>query len=400
MSWLEIVLLWALFASTFLAQIRLPGLPFAANNVLVPVLALALALLARTAIPLVLRAHRTLLQATILVWIWIWVSSFNGVQPTLSLRFAAKYSAFLVVGFSFLLLLERREARRTALRAVYLMLVVLAAAGLVEYWWPFSPFVDLRGHLATFPRVASLFVWPNQFGVLMAIGIAAGAALRHGGQLRAGYFLWSLGPLLTALALSGSRNGWFVFACLLAVLGAVRVLGIRQVGLVAAAFALLVVTLPVSRAQLGLGATLPLSLRFLEGNQDLSRLTTPAQTLTPRLLLWRAALEEIRQHPFTGIGLEVFTYSIGPAITGQNAINTHNLLLNVTTELGVVGLALFAFWLWVVFRSGNPFEWTTSVPLLGIGLGQIFDCFTYDYAFMTFAFFFVASYASGSGDDR
>jgi O-antigen ligase len=402
MSWFEIALFWGLFSSTFLVQIRLP-LALSANNLAVPVFALALAFRARASVDPVRRAHRNLFRATALVYVWLWVSSLNSVLPALSARIAVKDTAYLIVGFSFLLVLHRPTSLRPALRTVYLILVALAALGVLEYWQPVFPFVALRGQPAIHPRVASLFVWPNQFGVLMAIAVALGATLQHGGYLRPVYFRAPLVLFLVALALSGSRDGWFVLATLLVVLAAVRVITIGQLVRISGAFALVLLTFPVSTAQLGLREVSRLprpGFLEVEGGHDLSYTTSPAQTLTPRLQLWRAALGEIRRHPLTGIGLEVFSNTIGPSLTGQYGINTHDLLLNVTTELGLIGLALFVFWLWVLFRSGDPRDWTTSVPLLGIGLGQIFDCFTYDYAFMTFSFFFIASYASASRDRR
>ena len=403
MSWLEVALLWGLFSSTFLVQVHLPILAVAANNLAVPVFALLLAFLARTSIEPARHAYRNLLYITGLVYVWVWVSSLNGVLPAYSARFTVKYTIYLIVGFSFILLLHRRTSLRPAQRTVYFILAALAAAGILEYWWPFFPFVALRGQLKTYPRVSSLFVWPNQFGVLMAIGVTLGATLQHGGYIRPVYFRAPLVLFLIALAFSGSRNGWFVLGALLVVLAIVRVIAIGQLALISAAFAFILLIFPVSMARLGLAKSpgFPL-LGVLEenGSHDVSRMTSPAETLVPRLQLWRGALGEIRQHPLTGIGLEAFSDTVGLPLTRYRGFNTHNLFLNVAAEQGLIGLALFGLWLWVLFRSGDPHDWTTAVPLLGIGLGQIFDCFIYDYAFMTFSFFFIASYASASRDRR
>lgn len=401
MSWLEIALLCGLFASTFLVQIRLPIQALSANNLIVPIFALALVCLSRASLGATARRHRNLLLATGVVYVWVWIASLNSLMPAASVRFAFKCTAYPVLGFCFLLLFEHPTARWPAVRTVYLILATLAALGILEYWWPDFPFVALRGHLATYPRVASLFLWPNQFGVFMAIGLTLGAALRHAGQLRPLFFRTPLPLFLIALALSGSRNGWFVFVLLLLILFAVHLIRLAELVCIGLVWVLLLLTLPVPRAQLGLEprASIPLP-QFLESEvpHDLSTLVSPTQTLIPRLQLWHAALREIRQHPLTGIGPEVFSNSIGPAITGQKGINTHNLVLNIATEIGLVGLALLAFWSRLLLRSGDPRHWATSLPLLGIGLGQVFDCFTYDYAFMTFSLFFIAAYASGPRD--
>jgi len=403
MSWLDVALLCGLFSSTFLAHVRLPILGVSAIN-LAWVFALLLVLRARTSIAPAWRAYWHLLRATGVVYAWVWVSSLNGELPSLSAATALRYVRYLIIGFSFLLLLHRRNALRPAQRTVYVILAGLAVVGSLEYWWPL-PLVALRGEVSIYPRVSSLFGWPNQFGVLMAVGVALGTTLRHGGYIRPLHFRASLVPFLVALAFSGSRNGWFVLGVLLVVLATVRVIAIAPVAIISATFALILLTFPVTTAQLGLGKTsiLPL-LDFLEveRNDDVSLTTTPAQALVPRLQLWRGALEAIRQHPLTGIGLDAFANTICVALMGHNRFNAHNLFINVATELGLVGLGLFVFWLWVLFRSGDPRDWTTAVPLLGIGVGQLFDCFTYDYAFMTFSLFFIAAYARPrvSGDSH
>ena len=75
-------------------------------------------------------------------------------------------------------------------------------------------------------------------------------------------------------------------------------------------------------------------------------------------------------------------------------INTHDLPLDLATDLGLVGLVLAAVWLAVLLRAGDLRRGTASLPLLGLGLGQIVDCFTYDYTFIVFGLIFAACYAS------
>jgi O-antigen ligase len=177
-----------------------------------------------------------------------------------------------------------------------------------------------------------------------------------------------------------------------------RVITSRALAAICAGFAVILITFPVPTAQLGLTGVpgLPLAGRMHAAvpQAPISGTTTPVQTLGTRLDLWRAAVDEIEQRPFTGIGLEVFANTIGPRITGQHWINTHNLFLNIATELGLIGLVLVVIFLFELGRSGDPRHWSTSLPLLGIGVGQLFDCFLYDHAFMTFTVFFAACYAS------
>jgi len=392
MSWTTTALLCGLFAAATLVQIRLPVIDRSANNLVAPLFALCLAWCARDTAVGALRRHARLLTATVLLYGWAWLSALNGVSPALSLRIAGRYGGHVFVFGCFLVLLQRRAVWCRAQRTIHAVLVALGILGVIEYWFPVFPFVQVRGQLILYPRVASLLLWPNQFGVLMAIAVAFGAALRREGRLATWADNATQLVFLLALALSGSRNGWGTFAALLVASAAMRVMSVRRAVGLGLSLLLLVLSFPVPRAQLGL-RELPLPQATL-APPDLSHTNTPAQTLAPRLVLWRAAIVEIRRHPVSGLGPEVFATTIGPRITGQVGINTHNLPLNLATDLGLVGLLLAGVWLTLLLGVGDLRRWTTSLPLLGLGLGQIVDCFTYDYTFIVVGLFFAASYAS------
>lgn len=399
MSRLETALLWALFASSLLVEVRLPFAGFSAANLATPLVALTLAWRRREAIPAALARHRVLLAALLALYVWTWVSAANGVEPRLSMRFAAKYTAHLVVFVSLLVFLHQRNGGGEAQPAAYVFLALLAAIGIAEHWFPQSSFFGFfRNTSAAHPRITSLMIWPNQFGVLMAIAIGLGATLVRAGKVAVGSFYLVLPVLILALALAGSRNGWLVFSTLLTILAAARVVTAKEVATIVGLFVVATITFRVPTAQAGLSHVpgLPLEDFFtsVREGSTVAGSSSPRDALVSRSVLWHAAAGEIRDHPVTGIGLEAFANTIGPRITGQHWINTHNLLLNVAVELGLVGLALFLVLLWTLARSGNPSDWPASIPLVGIGVGQMFDCFIYDHAFMALSAFFAAAYAS------
>lgn len=76
------------------------------------------------------------------------------------------------------------------------------------------------------------------------------------------------------------------------------------------------------------------------------------QTSFIRINLWRASLEMIREHPLWGVGLDNFLYAyrgryiFNAAWTDPNLNHPHNLLLDLATRLGLIGLAvgLYLFW--------------------------------------------------------
>jgi O-antigen ligase len=82
-----------------------------------------------------------------------------------------------------------------------------------------------------------------------------------------------------------------------------------------------------------------------------------------RLNIWAAALEMIKAHPLFGVGFGHFSWrmlsylrdlgvipSIGPYAESNLA---HNTTLSVAAELGLVGLTLYGFLLWGVFKTAR-----------------------------------------------
>lgn len=409
MSSIETLLLCAMFAGSLLIEVRLPAIGVSAATLCVPLSAAALAWMRRDALREAFERYRPLLGAALAVYAWMWISAIGGFDPALSIRYVVKYTNYFVAFAALLVFLDRRPTTEAAQPVAYGFLVVLGVFGVVEYWQPQASFFTFfRRQPTAHPRVVSLMIWPNQFAVLMAIAIGWGATLLNRRKISPLSFYAATPFLGFTLALSGSRSGWLVFIVLFAVLALARVVSLRQAAAASAVFALALITFSIPRAQLGLTgvATLPIegliTMHSVEpGGTDPSTEARPPrgtgpprETLLKRVQLWRAAIVEIERHPVSGIGLEVFANHIGPRIVPEYWINTHNLFLNVAVELGLVGAGLAAAFVYVLLRTGNRRDWTTTIPLLGVVVGQLFDCFTYDHTFMTCALFFAASYAS------
>lgn len=92
-----------------------------------------------------------------------------------------------------------------------------------------------------------------------------------------------------------------------------------------------------------------------------------------RLQLWEDAFEIIPQHPILGTGFVTYRY------LGRSAdyLDTHNYYVKVTVETGLVGLALFAYLLWIIIREGIALFRESEDPLfqrLGLGLTAMMFC--------------------------
>ncbi|MDX1736178.1 MAG: O-antigen ligase family protein [Halioglobus sp.] len=70
-----------------------------------------------------------------------------------------------------------------------------------------------------------------------------------------------------------------------------------------------------------------------------------------RIWLWQDALEKIRERPLLGWGPGSSPYLIARSDLLQHLSHYHNLYLQIAAEIGLVGLALFAAWLWLVCRG-------------------------------------------------
>ena len=62
---------------------------------------------------------------------------------------------------------------------------------------------------------------------------------------------------------------------------------------------------------------------------------------THRIELWTAALHSIIERPLVGTGLGAYAITVDPRATYRTPIYAHNLLLDITVELGIIGLLLF-----------------------------------------------------------
>ena len=78
----------------------------------------------------------------------------------------------------------------------------------------------------------------------------------------------------------------------------------------------------------------------------------------------------------------------------KTAYNSHNALLTIWIEMGLLGLtaSLLFLWLWIKpsFR-GPPI---IVIPIMSMCIGQIFDYFVWQILFMAFQSFFFVSFAS------
>jgi O-antigen ligase len=79
----------------------------------------------------------------------------------------------------------------------------------------------------------------------------------------------------------------------------------------------------------------PITERFLSSFADSDT------SASHRIELWSQALEEMGQRPFVGTGLGAYAYTINPRADYRTPIYVHNLFLDISVELGLIGLLFF-----------------------------------------------------------
>jgi putative inorganic carbon (HCO3(-)) transporter len=103
-------------------------------------------------------------------------------------------------------------------------------------------------------------------------------------------------------------------------------------------------------------------------------LNDPNNSFVSRVHLWQAALRMLRDHPILGTGMFGFSRSIQPYRGGvyeENLIYPHNLVLDMWTETGLLGLVSFGWLLVQAFRISWR-GWTSGpLPWRAIQLGIV-----------------------------
>ena len=163
-----------MLSASLCTQIKLPAVGVGLQNLVVPACGVGILVLHRQCRRRVGKRLRTLLMALAVFSAWAFAASVASPSPTTSLYFWLKYNLLGIGLLAFLVLCADRDRFWFSLRMVHVFLVTLALFGILEVAGPHNPvFLLFRSDmsLTIYPRVASLMAWPNQFGVLMAVGV-------------------------------------------------------------------------------------------------------------------------------------------------------------------------------------------------------------------------------------
>lgn len=345
-----------------LILIAMALLPFsnAANAPMAVMAIIGGVMLLRHAKPL-LADHRAKLLLVLFgcIWLPMLVSLPTAIEPRHSLSTSLVFLRFPLAGVFVLSVLEKPEARRR---------LTIATAALIGLWcidamiqWQVGR--NLLGQPYDGHNLTGLFYPKRVIGLVVAAlapicfeeirRLVAGRSL----LICAASLLLAM-PLVLVIALGGSRTSWMMGAVACMSWGAYRYWRSEwphrhRLALLIVVAA--VVAVPLIAQAPGMESRVQQSLQLLRGDLDAIDRATSG-----RVPIWTIALEMAKDHPLTGVGPRGFRYkyvdyadSETPYIApdGESgAAHPHQILLEVATETGVIGLIGFAAFGVIVLR--------------------------------------------------
>jgi O-antigen ligase len=306
------------------------------------------------------------------------VSSVDAMVPAKSWGSTAGLLRYVPLGLYACFAVRRPEK----LRALLLATASVVALWVADAWLQALTGVSLGGH-ADAERISGIFGADNlKLGPTLAVlaPFALWAARERWGRLGLALAMLALlGPVL----LAGSRAGWLCYGLVVGAFGWREAGSPRCLGLWCGVGAIV----------LALGGALAwrTSGRFDERRERTRAVFSGDaqgldQALTGRPAIWRASVRMIAAHPWNGVGVRGFRYAY-PAYApandhfvvaescgvGEGACHAHQLVLEVLTETGAIGLVL---WLagvvlaWRAWRAAGASGRARAFPV-SVALGAM-----------------------------
>ena len=335
-------------------------------------------------------AWRQFTIAFALIWFAILIALPDTMDPEGSTTHALGYPRYYLAGCFMILAVSSSRA----------IAVVLAISSVTLLVWSIDVLIqagfgqDVFGYAATQTRLNGLF---GEGGPKFAIVTALLLPLAVAHMTKSWHpLLAALGISVIALAvlLSGTRAAWIELAVVALLYGVLvwRRYGQRMLAPLAGAG---VVALLVIGASYGLSDRVKTRVDDVMGLFDQSTWVSPgaakgststankgtgihhrsANSVTHRAWIWRASADMIASHPINGVGARAFRVAFPEHAHANDpyfnrpkpiiASHSHNLVLEVLTETGVVGLlALITFTGLLIrqYRRCNPARRTLMLP--------------------------------------
>ncbi|MBD2678350.1 MULTISPECIES: O-antigen ligase [Nostoc] len=391
---INIFFLLILFSS-LLGRIKFPGLNIGIHYLLLPAFSFGIISLSLKDTKEFIKKNKIIVISVGILYVWMWVSSLTSQFPSTAITYSIKYSSYFILYFAFLVLTFRKLKTSSLTfyyRCILYLLQIIGVLGFLEALVPNHWIFELLKFPSFYPQIGSIMQNPNQFGVIMGIGLCLSLTLEKQNKISAIELYISEFIFLISLALSASRNAWLIFLFGLIILLGYKVIDFKRAIAIISLWLLCILTIPVSTYRIGLGDSkiFPL-INLFSANPSEIVLPSPVGTALSRFALWKAAIIETIKRPLTGIGVGVFAEHIGTKVFGPKGFHAHNIFLNVLVEEGVPGLLIFINFLVIIgskVKYANP---VAIAPIMMFLASQLPDFFAEDYTFTTIEFYFLAA---------
>ena len=336
-----------------------------------------LVLLARRRIHLRDPAFRLAISLFACYWLPALVSGFGAVEAGKTWTTVATTLRFLP--FALFVGWALRDAARWP--------ALVAATGMLVALWALDAYVQMAtgyslGGPAEKERLSGIFGAGNlKLGPTLAV-LSPFVLLTARDRFGRGGLVFAFVLLAAPILLAGSRAAWLAYALVGVLLAWHETRDARRFATAIAAVALGVAAI----AALALhdssrfGARVERSLIALRGTE-----AAVDEASAGRLSIWHTALAMSAAHPLTGVGVRGFRYAYPAyAARGDRFVDTtsdtgashaHQIVLEVLSETGIVGLLFWLVGSWLALRAWLRADAAARSRALAPGLALVAMCF-------------------------
>ncbi len=247
---------------------------------------------------------------------------------------------FKVLEYALIFVIVSTEMRKEVMvkRSIYVIIaavLITCTNGMVQYFTG-EGLIRHRQliHMDYLRRISSSFIHPNDFGVYLLVVtiIFLSFILSKDNRFRAKAGL--LVPFvlsITSLFLTRSRGAWISFAGAFLVLGALKAKKMLAISL-----ALLLIVF--------------IMLPYTVQESIFSMTDIKSGTTWERLMLWKGTIDMVKEHPILGFGINTYSRNFPKYKPPEypDYRYTHNSYLHMASEVGIVGMLIFLFFLLAV----------------------------------------------------
>lgn len=293
-----------------------------------------------------LTIYKNKLDLPILIFfILVIISRFTSIYPHLSQLALYRITAYLLLYF----ILVNNFITFSKLERLVLYIVtmgtIISFIGIIGYFnknillslWPYASF-------STFTTTSH---FAGYIGIIFPLSLAMSP---YSNMRKKTYFIFSSAVIATSVLFCQDRGGWVQFlSAVISLIIFINFSGFLKRKWLTLLFVLILVIWAVS-----FYGFQPI-IKRLEPIFTLQFGSSPEATIWQRWIYWKDTLRMIKSHPFFGTGIGTFSIAY-PLFRSPEVVNlvnyAHQDFLQLASEMGLVGLAVFAWILLAFFKLG------------------------------------------------